>query len=103
MHGASPWTWSSSRTVSRQISLRATKWGLRHIVTAIGSSCALDTQLEVALRLKFLEPKTATELQAGIDRMQKLLYGLGRDRERRLSLAASGTVLFLAALFRFFS
>jgi four helix bundle protein len=83
--------------------VRATKWGLRHIITAIGSSCELDTQLEVAVRLKFIQPAASQDLRSGIDRMQKLLYGLRRERERRLGLAASGAVLFLAMLLCFFA
>src|SRR5438067_40643 len=34
--------------------VRMTRWALRHIVTAIGSSWELDTQFAVALRLKYL-------------------------------------------------
>jgi four helix bundle protein len=83
--------------------VHATKWSLRHIFTAIGSSCELDTQLELALRLKFITPSVAKDLQSGIDRMQKLLYGIRRERERRLGLAASATALLLVVLFRFFA
>ena len=83
--------------------VRATKWGLRHVSTAIGSSCELDTQLEVALRLRFVAPDTTRDLRAGIDRLQKLLYGIRRERERRLGLSISGTLLLGAFLLRVFA
>ena len=85
--------------------VRKTRWSLRHIVTAIGSSCELDTQLEIALRLKFIAPNAARELQALLDRSQKLLYGMRREKERRLTKAAgaAGAVatLFAVAMLHF--
>jgi four helix bundle protein len=68
--------------------VKKTRWSLRHIVTAIGSSCELDTQLEIALRLKFIAPTAARELTAVLDRAQKLLYGMRREKERRLASTA---------------
>ena len=84
--------------------VRKTRWSLRHIVTAIGSSCELDTQIEVARRLRFVAPAAARELQATLDRVQKLLYGMRREKEQRL-LGAAGAVGALAGVlfFRFFS
>ena len=66
--------------------VRAPKWSLRHIVTAIGSSWELDTQVEMALRLHFLSTAAARNLVMSLDRVQKLLYGLRREKERRLAL-----------------
>jgi len=87
--------------------VKKTGWSLRHILTAIGSSCELDTQLEIALRLKFIAPIAARELQAALDRAQKLLYGMRREKERRLAGAAgvAGAVgaLFAVALRHFFA
>ena len=83
--------------------VRATRWGLRHIITAIGSSCELDTQLEVALRLEFVPQGAIRDLRAGIDRLQKLLYGIRRERQRRLGLTISGTLLLAALAFRVLS
>ena len=83
--------------------VKKTGWSLRHVVTAIGSSCELDTQLEIALRLKFIAPTAARELQAVLDRAQKLLYGMRREKERRLAAGAAGAVgaLFAVALLHF--
>jgi four helix bundle protein len=82
--------------------VKKTRWSLRHIVTAIGSSCELDTQLEIALRLRFIGPAAARELQAALDRVQKLLYGMRRERERRLLGAAGGVgALLFVFLLRF--
>ena len=36
-----------------------TRWGLRYVMTAIGSSRGLETQLEIALRLRFVNPAAA--------------------------------------------
>jgi len=83
--------------------VRATKWGLRHVIAAVGSSCELDTQLEIAVRLQFIKPAAAKDLQAGIDRMQKLLYGMRRERERRLGLAVLGAAVLLAVVVGFFA
>ena len=84
--------------------VKKTGWSLRHIVTAIGSSCELDTQLEIALRLKFIGPTAARELQAVLDRAQKLLYGMRREKERKL-VGTAGVVGALVGfvLLRFFS
>jgi four helix bundle protein len=80
-----------------------TKWGLHHISIAIGSSRELETQLEIALRLGFVAPQAAPDLQVGLDRLQKLLYGLRRDRRRRLGLSVSSWLLFATLVFRLFS
>ena len=77
------------------------RWSLRHIVIAIGSSCELDTQVEIASRLGFATPASVREIQATIDRTQKLLYGLRREKERRLLFGSAGAVVVLAALLRF--
>ena len=84
--------------------VKKTGWSLRHILTAIGSSCELDTQLEIALRLKFIPPAAACDLQTALDRTQILLYGIRREKERRLVGAAGAAgALFAVVLFRFFA
>src|SRR4051812_27013829 len=74
------------------------RWSLRYVVTAIGSSLELDTQLEAAVRLKFVSREQAKPLADSIDRVQKLLYGMRRDKLRRIGikLAGAGVVLFAA-------
>ena len=95
---------SSPSNVAEGQGVRKTRWSLRHIVTAIGSSCELDTQIEVALRLRFVGPAAAREFQTTLDRAQKLLYGMRREKERRL-LGAAGAVGALVGIlfFRFLS
>src|SRR5882672_8326858 len=39
--------------------VRSTRWSLRFFVTAIGSLSELETQLEVALRLRFVDGAAA--------------------------------------------
>ena len=69
--------------------VRARRWTLRHISTAIGSSCELDTQLEAAIRLRFVTTEQAKPLAESIDRVQKLLYGLRRKKEASVAQAAA--------------
>jgi four helix bundle protein len=80
-----------------------TRWGLRHVVIAIGSSRELETQLEIALRLRFIAPSAARDLRTGLDRLQKLLYGLRREHRRRLGLSIFGPLLFAAFVLRLFA
>ena len=70
---------------------------MRYVVTAIGSSWELDTQIEVATRLKLAPPAATRDLRASLDRLQKLLYGLRREKERQLALPA-GVLILIAAL-----
>jgi four helix bundle protein len=72
--------------------VRAPKWTLRHIVTAIGSATELETQLEVAIRLKFTTRERAKALADSIDRLEKLLYGMRRERESRIAAVPVGPV-----------
>ena len=75
--------------------VRAPKWTLRHVITAIGSSCEL--QLEVAIRLRLVTRERSKALAESIDRVQKLLYGMRREKERRIGVVvASAGVLFFA-------
>ena len=71
--------------------VRASRWSLRYIVVAIGSACELETQLEAAVRLKFVTADAAANLSEQLDRTQKLLYGMRREKELRL-----GTAMILA-------
>jgi four helix bundle protein len=79
--------------------VRAPRWSLRHVVTAIGSATELETQLEAAIRLQFVSRDRSRALASSIDRLQ-LLYGMRREKERRLgiSVAGVGTIALLAFL-----
>jgi four helix bundle protein len=75
--------------------VKAPRWSLRHVVTAIDSATELETQLEAAIRLRFVSRERAQPLAASIDRLQKLLYGIRRERQLRLgvSVATVGAVV----------
>jgi len=62
--------------------VRAPRWSLRHIVIAIGSTAELDTQLEAAVRLGFVDESGSLPLRQVLERLQQLLYGLRRAKER---------------------
>jgi four helix bundle protein len=80
--------------------VRAPRWSLRHIVTAIGSATELETQLEAAIRLQFIRREQAQPLADSLDRLQKLLYGMRRERYQRLgiSVASAGMIALLVFL-----
>ena len=74
------------------------RWSLRHIRTAIGSSLELETQLEVAIRLSFVSRDRAKTLADNLDRVQKLLYGMRRDRLSRIGAVVGASVIAVAIL-----
>ncbi len=73
------------------------KWTLRHINIALGSCAELETQLEASIRLKFLIVEQAHSLSELLTRVRKVLYGLRRERRRRL-VVQSITVCSLIAV-----
>ena len=62
---------------------------------SIGSTAELDTQLEAARRLRFVSADQASGLQASIDRVRPLLYGLRREKERQLAAPITSVLLFV--------
>ena len=80
----------------------APKWTLRYIITAIGSSCELDTQLELAVRLRLITREHSVTLANSIDRVQKLLYGMKREKQRRIGAVGMTGILLLTCV-RLFS
>lgn len=83
---------------------RLPKSSLYFIAVALGSSGELDTQLELARRLRFVSVEAACDLQASIDRVRQLLHGMRREKERRLLGAAGAvSVLFGVVLLRYFA
>jgi four helix bundle protein len=75
------------------------KMGLYFIRVAIGSAAELDTQVELARRLKFVTAETTRELESQLHRVRQMLYGLRREHERRL-LTVGATVLSLFLVLR---
>ena len=81
---------------------RLVKSSLYFINVAIGSSAELDTQLELARRLRLVTIAAAMELQNSLDRVRQLLHGMRRERQERLAKTAGvagAAVLALAAVF----
>jgi four helix bundle protein len=76
-----------------------TKWGLRHVITAIGSSRELETQLLIALRLGFISNDGAQELLSELNRVQRLLYGMRRHHRLRIGASIAG-LLVIATFFQ---
>ena len=72
------------------------RWTIRFVLNAVGSACELATQLEAAVRLRFCETEAATGLTQDLEQLMKLLYGLKRERERRL--LQGGAVLSAAVI-----
>ena len=64
---------------------------LNHVRIAIGSQAELDTQIEVALRLGFIDQASAQATLAEIARLRQMLCGLRRSLERRRQAAAGLT------------
>ena len=79
------------------------KWSLRYVRTAIASSLELETQLEASVRLKYLSRERAKPLAESLDRVQKLLYGMRRDRLRRLGMQVAGAGVILLAFYQAFA
>jgi four helix bundle protein len=49
---------------------------VRFLYTARGSLSELDTQVEAATRLRYLSPKSSSELQSKLDELSRMLNGL---------------------------
>lgn len=53
---------------------------IRFLLIALGSLCELETQLELAVRLKILEKQSMTALRPLTDEVGRLLNGLVRSK-----------------------
>jgi four helix bundle protein len=53
---------------------------IRFLQMSLGSLCELETQLELAVRLKFLNKDDATAIRASSDEVGRLLNGLIRSK-----------------------
>lgn len=73
----------------------AARWSLRHVRTAIGSLAEVETQLDVAFRLQFASPAACDNLLGCIGDARRLLYGMRRERLRRLGAATIGVAIFI--------
>jgi four helix bundle protein len=79
------------------------RWSLRYVSTAIGSSLELETQLEAAVRLRFVSRDRSKALADSLDRVQKLLYGMRREKLRRIGVSVAGASVLLLTLLNVFA
>ena len=75
------------------------RFGLHFIRVAIGSAAELETQTEVARRLQFVSADATRELDAQLERVRQMLYGMRREHQARLA-GAGATALSVLLLFR---
>ena len=79
---------------------RPVRAALNHLSIALGSLAELDTQLEVALRLKYLAEENVKELRRLLESSRRLVYGLRRAKRRSLAGSVAGSAcIFLAAFY----
>jgi len=79
---------------------RTFRAAINHIGIALGSLAELDTQLEVALRLAYVSPGRAAELQKLIVSGRRLLHGLRRAKRRNLALSLGTPTCVLLLIIR---
>jgi predicted metal-dependent peptidase len=65
---------------------------------AIGSSAELDTQLEVTRRLGYVTPEQTRQVDAELERVLQMLYGMRREHLHRIAVAGATTVFIFLAL-----
>jgi four helix bundle protein len=75
------------------------RFGLWFLRVATGSAAELDTQVELSRRLKYVDVDTTRELDAQLERVRQMLYGMRREHERRLA-AAGATAIAVFLLLR---
>jgi four helix bundle protein len=81
-------------------------FGLYFLRVAIGSAAEVDTQLELARRLRFVTPEQARDVAAQLERVRQLLYGMRREHQRRIGADAakiSSALLLIVIAVRFFT
>ena len=68
------------------------RFGLWFLRVATGSAAELDTQVELARRLKYVSADATRELDSQLERVRQLLYGMRREHESRLAAAGAAVV-----------
>jgi four helix bundle protein len=80
-------------------------FGLNFLRVAIGSAAEVDTQLELARRLRFVTADATRAIDRQLERVRQMLYGMRREHQRRLATAGvkvGSTLLLLFAATRLF-
>ena len=76
---------------------------LNHLSIALGSLAELDTQIEIAIRLRYVPALEAKPVQDLIASCRRLTYGMRRAQRTRLGLSASASALVLFLTLRLFA
>jgi four helix bundle protein len=71
------------------------RFGLHFLRVAIGSIAELDTDIELARRLRFLTADAAQDLEVKLERVSQLVYGMRREHLTRLGLSAASVIAAL--------
>jgi four helix bundle protein len=81
-------------------------FGLYFLRIAIGSAAEVDTQLELARRLRFVTADATREVDRQLERVRQMLYGMRREHQRRLATVGGrvgSALLLLFAAIRLFA
>jgi four helix bundle protein len=81
-------------------------FALYFLRVAIGSAAEVDTQLELARRLRLVTADATREVDRQLERVRQMLYGMRREHQRRLmttGAAVGSVVLLLFATSRLFA
>jgi four helix bundle protein len=82
----------------------ATRAYLNHVNIALGSQAELETQVEVAIRLRYVTPSDVSGLLDDLTRVGQMLHGLQRKleatRNRHLAMLSVFGVAVIALLMR---
>ena len=74
-------------------------FGLYFLRIAIGSAAEVDTQLELARRLRFVTADATRDVDRQLERVRQMLYGMRREHQRRLATAGVKVGSLLLLLF----
>ena len=69
--------------------------GLHFVRIAIGSTAELDTQLELTRRLGYVTPAQTRAVDAELERVLQMLYGMRREHLRRLAIGGATAVFIV--------
>ena len=73
-------------------------FGLHFLRIAIGSAAEVDTQLELARRLRFVTADATRDIDGQLERVRQMLYGMRREHQRRLAAEGVKVGSFLLVL-----
>jgi four helix bundle protein len=68
------------------------RFGLWFLRVATGSAAELDTQIELARRLKYVDVDRTRDIESQLERVRQMLYGMRREHERRLAVVGASIV-----------